>query len=110
MIKEGAGNLTIIPIKEVISLNIETKKMPNNKNIIARASEIIKTDKNSKPLAESILGNLLIVDDIKKAAADNSLSGWALVDLNGTYSGSDFIIKNRQTSEHGNVIGRKKKL
>ena len=110
VIKEGAGNLTIIPIKEVVSLNIETKKTPNNKNIIARASEIIKTDKNSKPLAESILGNLLIVDDIKKAAADNSLIGWALVDLNGTYSGSDFIIKNRQTTEHGNVIGRKKKL
>ena len=109
-IKEGAGDLTIIPMKEVISLNIETKKIPENKNIIARASEIIKTDKNSKSLAEYILGNLLIVDDIKKAATDNSLSGWALVDLNGTYSGSDFIIKNRQISEHGNVIGRKKKL
>ena len=107
---EGAGDLTIIPMKEVISLNIETKKIPENKNIIARASEIIKTDKNSKSLAEYILGNLLIVDDIKKAATDNSLSGWALVDLNGTYSGSDFIIKNRQISEHGNVIGRKKKL
>mgnify|MGYP001349113414 FL=1 len=109
-IKEGAGDLTIIPMKEVISLNIETKKIPENKNIIARASEIIKTDKNSKSLAEYILGNLLIVDDIKKAATDNSLSGWALVDLNGTYSGSDFIIKNRQISDHGNVIGRKKKL
>ena len=109
-IKQGAGDLTIIPMKEVISLNIETKKIPENKNIIARASEIIKTDKNSKSLAEYILGNLLIVDDIKKAATDNSLSGWALVDLNGTYSGSDFIIKNRQISEHGNVIGRKKKL
>ena len=109
-IKEGAGDLTIIPMKEVISLNIETKKIPESKNIIVRASEIIKTDKNSKSLAEYILGNLLIVDDIKKAATDNSLSGWALVDLNGTYSGSDFIIKNRQISEHGNVIGRKKKL
>lgn len=110
VVAQSAGNLTIIPLKEVTNFKTQLKDIPKNQNVIARASEIIKTDKKLEPLADYILGNLLIVNDIKKAANDNSLSGWTLVALNGSYSGSDLVIKSRQISEHGNLIGRKKKL
>ena len=39
-----------------------------------------------------------------------ALNGWTLVDLNGSYSGNDLVLKSRQISQHGNLIGRKKKL
>ena len=47
---------------------------------------------------------------LNKAANDDSLNGWTLVDLNGSYSGNDLVLKSRQISQHGNLIGRKKKL
>ena len=70
----------------------------------------IRDSKKLKPLADYILGDLLIVNDINKAANDKSLIGWTLVDLNGSYSGNDLVLKSRQISQHGNLIGRKKKL
>ena len=32
------------------------------------------------------------------------------MDRTGAYSGKDMILKNRQASEHGNLIGRQEKL
>ena len=71
---------------------------------------LLDTDRKLKPLADYILGDLLIVDDINKAANDNSLKEWTLVDLNGSYLGNNLVLKSRQISQHGNLIGRKKKL
>ena len=109
-VAKNAGDLTIIPLREAVNYKAQLKKVPKNQNIIARASDIIKTDKKLNALAEYILGDLLIVKDLNKAASDMGLNGWTLVDLNGSYAGSDLIIKSRQVSEHGNLIGRKKRL
>ena len=38
------------------------------------------------------------------------LNGWSLVDKSGAYSGKDLILKSRQFSEYGNLIGREAKL
>ena len=84
--------------------------IPKTSNIIARASEIVNTSKRLKPLADYILGDLLIVEDIQQAAKDKKLEGWRLVDLKGSYTGKDLIIKSRQISEHGNLLGRKSRL
>ena len=56
------------------------------------------------------MGDLIIVEDIQQAAKDKKLEGWRLVDLKGSYTGKDLIIKSRQISEHGNLLGRKSKL
>ncbi len=109
-IDANAGDLTIIPFKEAIDYKVKLSPVPKSSNILARASEIIQTDKKLIPLADYILGDLLIVENLKKAANDKSLEGWRLVDLNGSYTGKDLIIKSRQVSEHGNLIGRKNKL
>ena len=109
-VAKNAGDLTIIPLKEAVNYKTQLKKVPKSHNIIARGSDIIKTDKKLNSLAEYILGDLLIVNDLNKAANDINLNGWTLVDLNGSYAGSNLIIKSRQVSEHGNLIGRKKRL
>ena len=106
----NAGDLTIIPFKEAIDLKVKLDPVPKTSNIIARASEIVNTSKRLRPLADYILGDLIIVEDIQQAAKDKKLEGWRLVDLKGSYTGKDLIIKSRQISEHGNLLGRKSKL
>ena len=81
--------------------------LPKTSNIIARASEIVNTSKRLRPLADYILGDLIIVEDIQQAAKDKKLESWRLVDLKGSYTGKDLIIKSRQISEHGNLLGKK---
>ena len=106
----NAGDLTIIPFKEAIELKVKLNPIPKTLNIIARASEIVNTSKRLRPLADYILGDLIIVEDIQQAAKDKKLESWRLVDLKGSYTGKDLIIKSRQISEHGNLLGRKSKL
>ena len=106
----NAGDLTIIPFKEAIELKVKLDPVPKTSNIIARASEIVNTSKRLRPLADYILGDLIIVEDLQQAAKDKKLESWRLVDLKGSYTGKDLIIKSRQISEHGNLLGRKSKL
>ena len=109
-VTDKVGDITIIPLKEASNFKSKQRAVPKNKNVIAKASDIIDTDRNLKPLADYILGDLLIVNNINKAVNDESLNGWKLVDLNGSFSGNDLVLKSRQISQHGNLIGRKKKL
>ena len=106
----NAGDLTIIPFKEAIELKVKLDPLPKTSNIIARASEIVYTSKRLRLLVDYILGDLIIVEDIQQASKDKKLEGWRLVDLKGSYTGKDLIIKSRQISEHGNLLGRKSKL
>ena len=108
--EKRAGDLTLIPLKEAKSLKNILQKLPKNSRVIGRASDLLKTSKDLQPLADYLLGNLLIVDDLKLALQSKDLDGWGLVDMSGAYSGRDLILKNRQVSEHGNLIGRQSKL
>ncbi|MBH09634.1 MAG: chromosome segregation protein SMC [Candidatus Marinimicrobia bacterium] len=103
------GSLTIIPLKEAANLKIKLKAIPRIENIIGRASDMVNTSIELKPLAEYLLGNLLVVKSLKEASSD-SMTNWGVVDLTGSYSGNNLVLKNRQVSVHGNVMGRQKKL
>ena len=109
-LEDNAGDLTIIPLKEAIAYKVKLKSLPKSDNVIALASQLVRTDKKLSRLAEYILGDLIVVSDLTHAANDKKLDGWRLVDLNGTYSGKNLVIKSRQVSEHGNLIGRRNKL
>ena len=47
-VAQSAGNLTIIPLKEATDYKTQLMDVPNNQNVIARAAEIIKSDKKTK--------------------------------------------------------------
>ena len=91
-------------------LHMKLKNPPKNRLIIGRASDLIQTSDLLKHLSEYLLGNLLIVTNLKLAAQDKELNGWNLVDSNGSFFGEDFILKNRQFSEHGHLMGRNQKI
>ena len=108
--KNSAGDLTVIPLKEASELTSDLKKVPLDDNIMDRASDLVKTSKQLRPLCEYLLGNLLVVKDLNLAIKNKGLQGWDLVDKDGAYSGNNLILKNRQFSEHGHMIGRQEKL
>ena len=108
--KNSAGDLTVIPLKEASELISDLKRIPLDDNIMNRASDLVKTSKKLRPLCEYLLGNLLVVNDLSLAIKNKGLQGWDLVDKDGAYSGHNLILKNRQFSEHGHMIGRQEKL
>ena len=52
----------------------------------------------------------MIVDNLNTFVKKNRITGWNIVDIEGNYSGNNLVLKSRQMSEHGNIIGREKKL
>ena len=104
------GDLSIIPLKESSVFKTNLLKIPNVGIKILRASDIVKTGINIRSLAEYLLGSLLIVDNLNEAMEIKELDGWSIVDKRGAYSGKDLILKSRQYSEYGNLIGRETKL
>ena len=110
VVSHGAGDVTIIPLKEASKMTVDLIPVPKNNNIIGRASELVETSKKMKSLIDYILGNLLIVDNLNKTIGNNLFSSWGVVDIKGSFSGNDLIIKSRQISQNQSVIGRKEKL
>ena len=108
--KEHAGDLTIIPLKEVQKLRPKVKTAPKLPFIEAKVSDVVLTSNQLKPLAEYLLGDVLIVNNLMDSAKIGELSEWNLVDIDGAYLGNDLVLKNRQYSEHGHTIGRQEKL
>ena len=107
---EKIGDLSIIPLKESSMIKVNFPQTPEVDLNIIRAIEVVKTSKRLIPLANYLLGSLIIVDDLNVALEKKELQNWSLVDRNGTLSGKDLVLKNRQVSEFGNLIGREEKL
>ncbi len=108
--KNQAGNLSIIPLKEMSDLVSRKKTPPKGKNIIGVASELCGIKKAYTKLAQLLIGNLLIVDDLEAAMSEHDLSDWDVVDLNGTYYGKNYLLKYRSDIEDSSVLGRKNKI
>ena len=104
------GDLSIIPLKESSKIKVDIQRNPKVDFKFVRAIEIVKTSKNLIPLANYLLGSLIIVDDLNIALKNKDLQNWSLVDRNGTLYGKDLVLKSRQVSDFGNLMGREEKL
>jgi chromosome segregation protein len=104
------GNLSILPLKELNKLSSIQTKVPSGKNIIGSGAELCGADQKVKDLANVLLGNLLVVDDLNEAIKNPDLDGWNMVDLNGAYSGKNFVLKYHGKKGDGSLIGRQKKI
>ena len=69
----------------------------------------MKTKRSYQALAEFLLGNLLLVNDLKEAIKGTNLAGWNTVDLSGDYFGKNMILWTPDKS--GKVfVGRREKI
>ena len=60
-------------------------------------------------IAELLIGNLLLVEDINKIDIDDKLKNWDIVDLKGSYHGANYLLKYQDKSKETSIIGREKK-
>jgi chromosome segregation protein len=104
-----AGKISLIPFEEIPNNSTDLSAIPQNDLIIGRASDLIKSKSQFKLLAELLLGNTLIVKDLKQAVLDSNLSEWTLIDLSGVSFNNNLIFKNPGSGK-GIIIGRKEKV
>ena len=103
------GNLSILPLKELKKLSSGLSKAPTGEGIIGRGADLCGAEKKYKSLASVLLGNVIIVDDLNKALNNHNLDDWDVVDLNGAYSGTNYVLKYRGQDIEGSILGRQKK-
>ena len=100
----------IIPLKDIPDDKPNTANLRNDDNIIGRAVDLVKTTDSIKPLSRFLLGNILLVKDLKIGIKDNSLNHWDLADENGTFLIRGMIINNPNGNNEVGLIGRKEKI
>ncbi len=98
------GQIGIIPLKEITASKPELTDVP--KGIIDRASHLVQLSNDLQPLADFLLGNILVVKELD----DKMDSRFSYVDLEGEYAGADFILKSRKDSQQGSIVGRTQKI
>ena len=108
--KRNAGNLMIIPLKDINDEKQNAAKLRSDDNLIGRAVDFVETTDLIKPLSRFLLGNILLVKDLKIGIKDNSLNNWDLVDTKGAFSIRGMIINNSNGNNEAGLIGRKEKI
>ena len=108
--KRNAGKLLIIPLKGINDEKQNKAKLRNDDNLLGRAVDFVKTTDSIKPLSRFLLGNILLVKDLKIGIKDNSLNNWDLVDTKGAFSIRGMIINNSNGNNEAGLIGRKEKI
>lgn len=103
------GNFSIIPLKELKKLKYKKPKLPKVDGLIGPAIDYCGISTSNISVAELLIGNLLLVEDINKIDFNDTLDKWDFVDLKGSFYGANHLIKYQDKSKETSVIGRKKK-
>ena len=101
------GSFSILPLKEISKLIDKKKTVPKGKGILGTGDQLSGVSEKYNSIAKLLAGNLLIVEDLEQAMNLYDLPGWNLVDLSGSFSGGNFLLKVCIDSVDGNILGRK---
>ena len=104
------GNLSILPLKELTDIAVTPLNAPKGDGILGTGADLCGALKSHQSLANMLVGNLLIVEDLSSALDAHDLSGWNVVDLNGAYAGQNQVFKHRGKNGDGSLMGRQKKI
>ena len=77
------GNFSIIPLKELKKLKYTKPKPPKVDGLIGSAIDYCGISTSNISVAELLIGNLLLVEDINKIDFNDTLNNWDFVDLVG---------------------------
>ncbi len=106
--QEQQACCSILPLKELETINSPTTKIPQNDLVLTAATHVVRTDKKYRSLVQLLLGRVLIVTDLSRALNDSVLAKWDLVDMNGTFAGTNLILSQKKKGSR--LVGRKERL
>jgi len=105
-----SGRIMIIPLDSIPAVNAVSKLIQPNENVIGHAVDLVKVPPKFKPLLDFLLGNIILVKDVKVAMSDNSLKGLDLIGQDGALLIKGMIIDPISSKKNLGLIGRKEKL
>ena len=105
-----SGRIMIIPLDSIPPVKTVSKSIQPNENIIGRAVDLVKVPPKFKPLLDFLLGNIVLVKDVKVAMSDNNLKGLDLIGQDGALLIKGMIIDRISSKKNLGLIGRKEKL
>ena len=105
-----SGRIMIIPLDSIPPVKTVNKSIQPNENIIGRAVDLVKVPPKFKPLLDFLLGNIVLVKDVKVAMSDNNLKGLDLIGQDGALLIKGMIIDRISSKKNLGLIGRKEKL
>ncbi len=103
------GNFSIIPLKELKKIKHSRKDIPKIDGVIGHAIDFCGISSSSIAIAELLIGNLLLVEDLSKIDISEGIKDWDIVDLKGSFYGSNFLLKYQDKTKETSIIGREKK-
>ena len=103
------GNFSIIPLKELTKIKHLRPNTPKVDGVIGRAIDHCGISSSNIGIAELLIGNLLLVEDLSKIDINDRFKGWDIVDLKGSFYGSNFLLKYQDKTKETGIIGREKK-
>ena len=103
------GNFSIIPLKELKKIKHSRRDVPKIDGVIGHAIDFCGISSSSIAIAELLIGNLLLVEDLSKIDISEGIKDWDIVDLKGSFYGSNFLLKYQDKTKETSIIGREKK-
>lgn len=100
----------IIPLDSIPLVKVVNISKDLSSNIIGRAVDLVKVPKKFKPLLDFLLGNIVLVKDVKLALSDRKLRGLDIIGQDGTLLIKGMIIDRISSKKNLGLIGRKERL
>jgi chromosome segregation protein len=96
----GRATFQPIPLMKPANSSPEMRKLLGERGVVGRASELIQCDPRFKPVIESLLGRVVIVEDIDVALKFARSAGWSrLVTVQGEVVHSSGAVTGGQTNK-----------
>ncbi|AIE88172.1 chromosome segregation protein SMC [Fimbriimonas ginsengisoli] len=112
--KHRAGRATFqpIPLMRPSEASYELKRLLGERGIVGRASELVSCRAHHRPVIDSLLGRVVIVEDIDVALRHARTTGWSrLVTLDGeVVHGSGAVTGGQQARQGYGFVQRKADL
>lgn len=108
----GRATFQPIPLMRPIYPSEELKRLCRERGVRGRASELVRCDDRFRPVVDSLLGRVLVVDDLDRALALARKSGWSrIVTIDGEVVFSGGAVSGGRVARQGvGVVHRKAEL
>jgi chromosome segregation protein len=98
--RAGRATFQAIPLMREPHLSAEFKNLLKEKAVVGRASELVRCDNEYRPVIESLLGRVLVVQDVDQALKLAKTQGWhRIVTLEGEVVHSSGAVTGGKTAK-----------
>ena len=111
--REKAGRATFLPLTSLRgSQELKQKEILREPGVIGLADSLVRTDEKYRPVAESLLGRIVIVDNFDHAAAAGRKyrQGVRMVTLDGELFAPGGAISGGAFKNSSNLLGRRREM